>query len=683
MKPNSKKRLLLALTTGLALAGASSVGLAQNNIVYDFSSGLEGWSDNAGAGQYTWLPTGGSTGGGCMQMVMDGVNTTQLNPWVTLATPINLAQYVAVSIEMKIDPNSSTDTGGNYGTFQAVFRNSSYSWDSIWYGTVSPPNANNWVTYTFLTQNPYPSYNETYLQFQFGGGGAYSGSVTCYVDNVTISSAANPYVLMPSGALGPTQVGTSWDTTETAPYYNPVTHAGPTTLSPAGSWENVINNPAGYSGWDQEQPTSAVDMTRFVYFGFDVYLDGTTGSTYGGTQVFWFQNNWANPQWFGGLSFTPSMLHKWTHFDFPSASGGITASPAIVFQGTPGSDGGTNGVTTFHVDNLVLWNPAARPTITGQAPGLPGGVKITLDTDGSANLYDQEGITSPSTNNQEMNYFWVNQTPAVYSFTLTNFPSPAAAPGFDAHMYVINEDTLETNGQSVGYNETYSGANWNAGDLISFQVQNGTSGGVVAMFGWKTNLFNGNEPATNVTTIDYPDLASANGTWTLNFPNDTTLNVVGPDNVSHSITLPDFTASGRFTCGTSMIQFGVFKNGNVLNNGQSATFTAVEVTNVAYGDIYEDTFSGPGLTANYNWQIGEYYQDAANRVLWLPDGIGWFVKWNTTASGWSVQQSSDLVNWTPAAGAYNYVDPLTLTNTVSAIPAADLTGPAEFFRLVK
>ena len=108
------------------------------------------------------------------------------------------------------------------------------------------------------------------------------------------------------------------------------------------------------------------------------------------------------------------------------------------------------------------------------------------------------------------------------------------------------ETRLSRTANDFGYNQTYSGVNWNAGDMISMDIQNGTAGGVIAQFGWKTNLFNGNN-RINVTTFPYPDMTSANGQWTLAFSDNTDGTITGPDNIPHSFTVPDFSSDPNYT----------------------------------------------------------------------------------------------------------------------------------------
>lgn len=687
------KRWMPSLLLGAVLAGSVGLSQAQSPIVYNFTNGLQGWSGNEPTGMsatYTWNATGSSTGGGCMQVVFNGTTTTEMDPIVTLPSVINQSQYLSVSIHMMVDLSSgTTGTGGSggYGNLQAVFRNASYSWDSIWYGTLYPPAANNWVTYTFIIQQPYQP-AEQYLQFQFQAASGSSAPVTVYIDNVTVTPLPDPWVA--DAFTNSSVVGSAWDSTEDAPFYNPVTGAGPTFFTPPGSWEIQIADPGGYNGWNQYGPNSPFDFTRFQWMGLDVYVDGSSGSTYGGAQILAFGPNYSGLQYIGGMSFNAGMVGKWTHFNFPVAVTGITNSPAFAIQGTPGSDGGTD-TTTFHVDNLEFWSPQTPISITSLTPGTPGGVKMAVDADGTANQYDQEGITSPSADNNATDYFWMNQYPATYSLAITNFPSPAVAPGFDAHLYIVNGDTITT-GTTGGwsYNQTYSGVPYNAYDYAGLRIQNSfTNGGVVAIFEWKTNSPNAN--ATNTFKFTLTQYASADGTWTLNFSDNQHATLLGPDgNVAGTFTLPDFGSdpnyANNFSPATSMVQLGLAKNdtnNDGVNDGQSAIFTGVSVTN-ANNVVFGDNFAGPGLTASNAWQIAEYYQDAADRVTWQPQGTGWWLKWNSTQSGLTVQTTSNLLgSWTNVGSVYTYVD-TTGTNTLGALPATNLpAGNAAFFRLQK
>jgi hypothetical protein len=180
-------------------------------------------------------------------------------------------------------------------------------------------------------------------------------------------------------------------------------------------------------------------------------------------------------------------------------------------------------------------------------------------------------------------------------------------------------------------------------------------------------------------------MTNANGTWMLTFSDNTHGSVIAADGSVNNFTLPDFQSdpnyTGNFSPFSSMIQFGVFKNGNTNNNDKTCTVVSVGVTNAQ--TTLADNFSGPGLTANNNWRVAEYYQYAANRAIWQPSGTAYWLKWNTAAGGWSVQTSSNMVNWASAGVTYTYADS-TGTNTLGAVPATNLpSGRNAYFRLVK
>jgi hypothetical protein len=320
---------------------------------------------------------------------------------------------------------------------------------------------------------------------------------------------------------------------------------------------------------------------------------------------------------------------------------------------------------------------------------MPGGTKIFVDGNGTDNQWDEEGISVPAADCATMNFFPMNQTPASYSFTLSQFPSPASAPGFQAHMYIVNGDSFTANGGDFNWNQTYSGVPWNAYDYMGLRIENAAGGGVNAIFEWKTNAPSSN--ATNRQVFAAPQYTTANGTWTVNFSDNTHGTILGPDGASvGAITLPDFQAdpqySLNFTPVTSCLQFGVNKNdanNTGVNNDKSAYLTRVVVTNWL-GVIYNDSFPGPGLTASYLWRVAKYWKYPANRVLWEPYGTAFWLKYGDPAAGYSVQSVGSFPGtWADAGATWTYTDD-TGTNHFYAIPTNGVpAGNSAYFRLYK
>jgi hypothetical protein len=691
-KKSKVQRWIPSLITVLSLAGFASLCQSQPAITLsnDTSESPVFYDGGPAGATYTWLSTGGPNGGGCIQGVIDGVTTHEFDPAFNVS--FNSGQYYQVTVQLKVDPSSGTqgvNGSQGYGQKQLAFLDASYNWNGVGYATIFPPAANNWVTYTFAV--PGPAFTVAHLQLQLQGGGAYSGPVTIYIGDVTITPVPNPAVLqyftndVVSAGWQNYGLAASWDGAVDAPYSNPVNNSAPTSITPAGSMAFQSSNPGGYQGGQMDLP---FNPSQYQAIAFDVYYDGPSDNTttnFGGMQLLINNANppygWVGP--IGHINFSADMVGKWTHVNMPCAASGVVNAAGLAVQSIPGNGLGNTPIT-FHIDNIQTWNPVTLPSITGLTRANLGGVQMTLDADGNANLFDQEGITTPATNNASTDFFWINQTPATYSFTLTNFPSPAAAPQFDTHIYVCNGDSISAYSQNFAYNQTYSGSPYNILDYLGLHIQNGTNGGVVAIVDWKTNAPNAN--ATNTIIFNFPALASANGTWTLTFSDNTHGSVIAADGSVNSFTLPDFvndpSYAANFTPATSMIQFGIFKNGNITNNSQTVTLTAVSVSNNAVTTF--DNFAGPGLTANYGWQVTQYYLDSANRAIWQPFGAAYLIHWNTTASGWSVQSTSDLLgSWGNAGVTYTAPDS-TGTNTLGAIQTTNLpAGNAAFFRLVK
>ena len=536
----------------------------------------------------------------------------------------------------------------------------------------------------------YPS-----MDWVLQGSAPYTTNLVFYIDNIVVSPVPNPYVwdAFTNDISGWTQE--TWTGVPGAASWNTSEDAGGG-FTPHGSLQlsNSFTS-GGQNSWHQHSVPWAPN--RWTYFEYDVKVDSANSTanpdgTYGQMQVSVRNPNWSDHVLPPGAFILSSNYTSWQHVKLSLPNDPTnSSSPALdlEFIGTHA------GPVQVFVDNIKLTTPITPPKILGLQPGTPGGVKVFVDANGTLHQWDQEAFTSPSADNNARNFFPIYQTPATYSFTLSHFPEPKVAPGFQAHLYLINGDSITAGGGSFGYNQTYSGAPWNAYDYMGLLVENGTgatnsvTNGVIATFEWKTNSPSGN--ATNRMVFELPQYATANGTWTLNFSDNTHGTIVGPDGaVAGSIGLPDFVTdpsyTGNFTPATSCIQFGVAKNdgdNTGVNNNQSAYFNHVVVTN-AGGVIYDDTFSGPGLTANNAWQVATDWQFGANRVQWSPTGTAFWISYGDPSSGYTFQSAGSLAGpWGDAGVTYSYTD-ATGTNHFGAIPTASLpAGNVGFFRMSK
>jgi hypothetical protein len=453
-----------------------------------------------------------------------------------------------------------------------------------------------------------------------------------------------------------------------------------------------LDNPFTAGQWQQSwfQHPMGFAPSRWSFIEFDVKVDAANSTADGNGNYGGMQLDIRKPNWSGDTFVScPNLTAAYTSWQHVKVSLPVQdQGPAfdIILNGVHG------GAVRVLIDNIKLTTPITPPKILALGPGTRGGVHVFVDGNGNNNIYDEEGFASPAADNGTVgssprDFFWLNQTPASYSFTLDQFPAPSVAPSFRAHMYIFNGDSLALNGQSFSYNTTYSGARWNALDYLGFLVENGTNGGVVATLDWKTNAPNSNP--TNSYVFNLPQYATANGTWTVNFSDSTHAAIIAPDGATvGNVTLPDFQSDPNYTSnfqpGTSCIQFGLSKNGNTNNNDKGAYFTHVVVTNGPSGTIYDDTFQGPGLTGLYAWQVATYYQYFATRAIWQPYGTAFWLQYGEPSFGYTVRSAPTVLGpWSDAGVTYTYTD-ATGTNHFAAIPTASLPpGNKGFFRLGK
>ena len=692
-KKTKTQRWIPSLIVAAALAG--SAGLCQAQLIsdsFDSSSDAAAWSVGAGTGTVEYNGAIGNPAGSLEVDLPAGSGSQFVNPQWQLPQTINAAKYVTVSFDYYVDPTSGVDeTGPSYGYIQAYLFDNTFGWANG-FGWTAINSAGTW--YHFSQSIPAAVTGpQNYLMFQITANGAANSSTAIYyIDNVQIVPLPNPNVIstftdnsVVEGASywNAATINATWDTTVDNPYTDPVTDTT-TAIPGSGSMEVVMNPPSSYTGL---QLNVGFNAANWEYMGFDLYLDGPTGGTeLGGLELVYQDSSWSVHN-IASIPLTPAMVGKWTHFDEPCAGSGLAGVAAFTFQTTPGSDGGTNSVT-FHLDNIQLWSPLTLPAIQAITPNtLPGGVKMAVD--GPGDQYDRNSLCMPAGSNV-WNYFWLGNTPATYSMSLTNFPSPAVAPQFEAHIFIANEDTCP----APTYNETAGSLDWNANDLLVFRVENGLTGGVLVNVEWKTNLPGANSPNANVQQFVLPNtITSANGTWTFEFT-DNTDGTISKDGVQvAAFTMPDFlsdpnyTAIGNFQPSTSIIQWGVFKNNPTVggldsgdNDNQSYILASVSCENMLEGvptTYYSDTFPGPGLTVNYGWRTS-----SSSLIQWTPYGIAYWLTWSLPDTGYSAQSAANLTGPWADAGITYTTPGIGGTTRLGAVPAASLPAAnAGFFRL--
>jgi hypothetical protein len=640
-----------ALAAGMALAASSSL-CAAADISYTFDSDVQGWYAADAHGNVVWDETHGRAGGGCLKYTIVAASDTEIDPRVDVA--FDTTGYFSVEFDIMVDPTSGMDANGSYGNLQIIARDATWSWDSMWFGGVGT----SFNTYQHVKRAFTSAYGlKAYLQLQFAAAAApYASDVIVYIDNVVVRNGTPPNEAVIHDFAWPESVimGVgSWS--------SGIVVSHDTTVATNGALKFTASYP-GSGGWQEaDVQLSPYDWepSKFTWLEFDLYVDAPTGlgGGYSGLNVFEITSSWGWTS-IGWNDVTTANIGTWTHYKRVISS--MTASHGIIFQAGCGAT--VPATVAYYIDNIKVWKPSTPPSITTieKDPGI-GGVQVKM---GSSGNWERNAIVTPS---GMPPLTWVSQTPITYSMTITNFPDATKHASFEAHIYLVNGDT-------VANNETSGSADWNAADIMILNVQNNTNGGVNFALGWKTNY-----PAANPT--NYParinDLPSALGTWSVTFTNDFAGIISGPGGVSTNFTLPEDVPMSNFNPANMFVQFGAFEGTDTTRNDlQSATFSHVLITN-AFGTVIEDNFAGPGLTAANAWRT-----TSSTAVQWIAPATALWLTWTTPDVGYIMEVAGNMAGPYTDAGVTLVIP--NGANKVGAVPATSIpAGNAAFFRMRK
>jgi hypothetical protein len=666
---------------GVALADSASVTWAASPIVintFDNSGELGNWQANNT--KLEWLSTQDAGGTGSPGAMMVYYTNTLAGGWQSPQPQRNLGaqafdtvKYWSVSFDFKIDPASSPGVDAPYGHVQVIPVDSSWAWQGGIGWTAITETFTNWQHLEFVFASPYASLNA--LVFQVGDNG-FSGDVIFYLDNIKINPI--PEALFVDQFTDPNEanayVHQGWSQPGTSESVATPDAGGAT---PTGSLKLncTFNDPPTPNTYQQVvfQKNYGLDASRlFTYVDLDIKLDPASlpmqnGSTYGYFETIAAINgNWG---WvtLGGFNLT-SANTNWTHLSYPMQgtllANGATNLQAFILKlgGGWAQDGFTNPVIVY-IDNLKLWTPVVPPTMGLRTAG-PGGLAITSTA--PTDDWQRQNIVTPSITR---NYTWVNAgQPVSYAFTLTNYPDAATHPGFEAHIYLVNYDTLP----GPSFDETYPGVDWNAADLVDVKIQNNAGGGVDFSFNFKTNTPGANVNQTVATIHD----ASALGRWEVRFLDNTSVRLTTGSGAQTNFTIAEEVANAFAAQMT--LHFGTFKN-RITNNWATAIFSRLEVAGVP--EPINETFPGPGLnpdSANPFWRLAA---DPAG-LVWVPQATAFWLDWSLPDAGFTVQMSPSVTGpWSDVTPAYVTAGS---TSKSAAVPAASLpAGGSTFFRMVK
>ncbi len=651
---------LLAAAAGLALAGSASLGLAAD-IKYTFDSDVQGWyaADNHGA--VAWDATHGRNGGGCLAVTIKAGADTEVDPRVDV--DFDTTTYFTVECDIMVDPGSGVNASGNYGGWQFVARDSSWSWDGMWIGTMDKT----YNTYQHVKKAFVSAYgSKAHLQLQVSPGAFSGNDITIYIDNVVVRDATPPTKVVMYDFAWPEEVtnGVSTWTGGTGSKATSITVTHDTTKNTNGCLKaEVVYNTDNTNNWqegDIQLNPFDWDSRKFTWLEFDLYVDAPAGqSDYGIMQVFEVSGpNWSWT-WCAGPGLAPN-VGKWVHYQYPLVP--ITdISHGLIFQ----AGGGMKFPVTYYIANVQVWQPVSQPTLLSLTKSGPAGVTVSMSPTGGQ--WERNALVTPASAGK---CFWKGETPVTYSFTISDFPDAIAHHGFEAHLFICNGSTrtgLETDGA----------ADWGLADLVAIHLTAADAGGYDFSINWKTNTPDNNPPGGVLNNPASVHSDTAIGTWSVTFRSDTEGTLSGPGGLTADFTIPADAVNNNFNPGSSFLQFGMFKNDGAPdghNDNAHGTFSRVQKVGGSY--TFDDSFTGSSMTANYAWRT-----TSSTAVTWTPVGTAWWLTWSTPDTGFVPSMAANAAGpYNEAAINYMYAGPNA--TRVAAIPASILpAGNSAYFRL--
>jgi len=327
-----------------------------------------------------------------------------------------------------------------------------------------------------------------------------------------------------------------------------------------------------------------------------------------------------------------------THTEWTNLSFAITATPnneslaSLIFQLGWGS---MRGPVIYNLDNLS-WTerlaPPPPPTLSLEK--AEGGLNLVHT---SENQYGRHNIYT--LDDTILGFYNAGESVAAvsYSFTLLSYPSAAAYPGFQTHMFLVPGSP------------TVPDPDWTQPNVIYFDVGAGPNGSGNGTFRWKTNQAGGNSQLY-VGGLPVVNSASVLGTWTVTIEYGTNVTLRAPDGASTSFVF-DPEAAALFA-GPIRVYIGVQGDSNA-NRGRRARLGGVKIVQTSiFQDelvLLEDNFPGDALdTAKWVEVSGTSGALVPGGVQLIPPAeAGWLVSWGQPDTGFILQSAANL---TPPIG---------------------------------
>jgi len=299
----------------------------------------------------------------------------------------------------------------------------------------------------------------------------------------------------------------------------------------------------------------------------------------------------------------------------PVTLGGITKVNGFYVK--MWSNGDYTNELDFNLDNVIL---QAIPT---NVPPVPPPTVALKPTETGLNLIGLNGggaygRFSVYTTNPV--YSWLSSpTPVTYSVTIKDYPS-AANPNFQTHLFFVPANHAGVT--NLPYGPGDAGIDYDAGDVMFVQIQNGGANSGNARFMVKTNQFGGNSMLWGTGTIANLNSANILGTWSLTFNNVGNVTFTAPDGTSTNFNIPSDWVSA-FDPGPMYVYFGGQPNATA-NIGTASVLGRIQITGSPAPAINDD-FTADTTLDTTTWGVAA--SDANGVKVMVPSLTPYWLTW--------------------------------------------------------
>ena len=524
--------------------------------------------------------------------------------------------------------------------------------------------------YSSITNFTGSSYLQLVWVFQSSGGEL----TNIYLNNVTLSGApGNPSIIIdqfnPTNAyagtndydvddnitnvynlwtgyggnyvVNPDDGGVTWDPTQDADG-----NANSGSLKITANWTNGAGQ---YLVWDRgPNNTFALNPPitngySLLTFEFDVKYDPSSPTVINGTVTNYGHMEIGpvppySASTFGTFDYDVTNT-GWVHVTLPvnaaSDPADLLSINGVYFKQYGGFYGNLNGTTVVWIDNIKFTYTNIPPVVPPPTVSIAKATPALRIFAGDPNdIYHREQL---ATSEQDKSWIGASARPSQYSFKLLSYPANIN----QTHIMLFPLNFIASGQTPYGYN----GADYSyASNLLWLALNPGPSAGsVVGRIQWKTNAAGANPNHTDLVFTN----PAAVGTWSLQFNDDSSGQVLAPGGNSYPFTVSDPNVTTDFG-GPMVVFFGLQPNGTA-GIGQYEDWASISISNVVGASDYEDFTTEASRSTTGPWTAMDTAPSLA--VVSTSDVPGYWFNWTTPAVNFLLGTRTNLL------GSGNWVQP--------------------------